>query len=174
MLRCFPELLHAVAASASVWEEAACRSMNSHQPALWAPALDDPFLDTSSLAESQGLLHRPPSVIHSDLTRILLICLNGRLHTQPVGRTTLHPGSGLNSMYWNFLCLVLALTLLRGPQGLLWILWGPRVINSPAAIVLCSPVNSNFSGAHLSKCKFNKDTKRIIKSHDGKILNQGL
>ena len=30
----FRELLRAVAASASVWEQAACRSLNSHQPVL--------------------------------------------------------------------------------------------------------------------------------------------
>ena len=41
-------------------EQAACRSLNSHQPVLWAPPLDDPFLETSSLAKPQGLLHRPP------------------------------------------------------------------------------------------------------------------
>ena len=128
-----------------------------------------PSLTPAVLLNPRVYYTGPPSVIHSDLTRILLICLKGRLHTQPVGHTTLHPVSGLNSMYWNFLCLVLALTLLRGPQGLLWILWGPRVINSPAAIDLCSPVSSNFSGAHLSKCKFNKDTKIIIKTMMGKF-----
>lgn len=41
-------------------QQAACRSLNSQQPVLWAPPLDDPLLETSSLAKPQGLLHRPP------------------------------------------------------------------------------------------------------------------
>ena len=156
-------------------EQAACRSLNSQQPVLWAPALDDPFLGTSTLDEPQGLLNRSPfsDTLWAHQNRAHL-CLNGPLHTQPVGPTALHQPTGLNPKYWNFLCLVLALTFLRGPQGLLWILCGPRVINSPAATVLCSSVSSNFSGAHLSNCKFNKVTKIIVNSHEGKIRNQDL
>ena len=58
----FPELLHAVAASAPVWEQAACGSLSSHQPVLWAPALGDHLPETSSLAEPQSLFTGPPSI----------------------------------------------------------------------------------------------------------------
>ena len=55
-------------------EQAACRSLNSHQPVLGAPAVDDPFLEISSLAEPQGLLHWPPfNDTLTALTRILLL-----------------------------------------------------------------------------------------------------
>ena len=70
----FSELLHAVAATASVWEQAASRSLSSHQPVLWAPALDDPLpWDQQSFWTPGSTAQAPPSMTPSELTRILLL-----------------------------------------------------------------------------------------------------
>ena len=70
----FPKLLHAVAASASVWEQAASRSLNSHQPVLWAPPLDDSLpWDQQSCWTPGSTAQAPPSMTPSELTRILLL-----------------------------------------------------------------------------------------------------
>ena len=55
----FRELLRAVAASASVWEQAACSSLNSHQPVLWASALDDHLPWDQQSCWTPGSIHRP-------------------------------------------------------------------------------------------------------------------
>ena len=55
----FPKLLHAVAASASVWEQAACTSLNSDQQSYEHLHEMTTLLETSSLAEPQGLFTDP-------------------------------------------------------------------------------------------------------------------
>ena len=55
----FPKLLHAVAASASVWEQAACSSLSSDQQSYEHLHEMTTLLETSSLAEPQGLFTDP-------------------------------------------------------------------------------------------------------------------
>ena len=75
-------------------EQAACSSLNSHQPVLWAPPLDDPLPWDQQSGWTPGLLHRPP---FNDTLRAHQIPaplgLNGPIHTQPGEPTALHPGS---------------------------------------------------------------------------------
>ena len=75
-------------------EQAACSSLNSHQPVLWAPPLDDPLPWDQQSGWTPGLLHRPP---FNDTLRAHQIPaplgLNGPILTQPGEPTALHPGS---------------------------------------------------------------------------------
>ena len=125
-------------------EQAACRSLNSHQPVLWAPPLSDPLPWSAVLLNPRVYCTGPPSMTPSELTRILLLWFEWTHPRSAWGAHSTSPRvfyKGLNPKYWSFLCLVPALTFLRGPQGFLWILSGPRVINSPASIVLCFSVS---------------------------------
>ena len=153
----FSELLHAVAATASVWEQAASRSLSSHQPVLWAPALDDPFLEISGFVEPQVLLHRPTSSMTTSESSPES-CSSWSEVTNPTSAWGVQSTSpritykDLNPEYWRFLCLVLALiptslgsNLSWGPLGLLWILSGPRVINSPPSYPVWSFVELRHS-----------------------------
>ena len=55
-------------------QQAACRSLNSHQPVLWAPPLDDPLPgDQQSCQTPRSTSQAPPSVTPSELTRFLLL-----------------------------------------------------------------------------------------------------
>ena len=75
-------------------EQAACRSLNSHQPVLWAPALRDPLPWDQQSCWTQGLLHRPP---FNDTLRAhqnpAPLGLNGPIHAWPGEPTALHSGS---------------------------------------------------------------------------------
>ena len=115
------------------------------------------FLEISSFIEPQVLLHRPTSSMTtsesspescsswSELTNQL--SASGAQSTSP--RITY---KDLNPEYWRFLCLVLALiptslgsNLSWGPLGLLWILSGPRVINSSPSYLVWSFVELRHS-----------------------------
>ena len=55
-------------------EQAACRSLNSHQPVLWARPLGDPLpWDQQSCWTPGSTAQAPPSMTPSELTRILLL-----------------------------------------------------------------------------------------------------
>ena len=90
-----PELLHAVAASASVWGEAACRSLNSQPPVLWAPALDDPLRWDQQSCWTPGSTSQVPLQCHPHRTHQnpAHFGLNGPIHTQPGEPRALHSGS---------------------------------------------------------------------------------
>ena len=115
------------------------------------------FLEISSFIEPQVLLHRPTSSMTtsesspescsswSELTNQL--SASGAQSTSP--RITY---KDLNPEYGRFLCLVLALiptslgsNLSWGPLGLLWILSGPRVINSSPSYLVWSFVELRHS-----------------------------
>ena len=126
-------------------DQAACRSLNSHQPVLWAPSLDDPLPWDQQSCQTPGSTAQAPLQWHPQSSPES--CSSWFEWTHPRSAWGAHSTSprvlykGLNPKYWSFLCLVLALTFLRGPQGFLWILSGPRVRNSPASIVFCSSVS---------------------------------
>ena len=76
-------------------EQAACGSLNSHQPVLWAPSLDDPLpWDQQSCwtpgSTLQALLQWHSHSAHQNPAPL---GLNGPIHTQPEEPTALHPGS---------------------------------------------------------------------------------
>ena len=89
-----------------------------------------------------------PSMTPSELTRILLLWFEW---THPRSAWGAHstsprvPYKVLNPKYWSFLSLVLAWSPSGGPQGCLWILSGPRVINSPPSFPLWSFVELRHS-----------------------------
>ena len=69
-----PELLHAVAASASIWGAGSLQvlELTPASPVSTCTQVT-PFLETSSLTEPQGLLHRSPfNDTLTALTRILV------------------------------------------------------------------------------------------------------
>ena len=74
-------------------QQAACRSLNSHQPILWAPPLDDPLpwdqlsCQTPGSTAQASLQWHPQSSPESYSSG-----LNGPIHTQPGEPTALHPG----------------------------------------------------------------------------------
>ena len=138
-------------------EQAASRSLSSHQPVLWAPALDDPFLEISGFVEPQVLLHRPTSSMTTSESSPESCSSWSELTNRPSawGAQSTSPRityKDLNPEYWRFLCLVLALiptsigfNLSWGPLGLLWILSGPGVINSPPSYPVWSFVELRHS-----------------------------
>ena len=88
-----PWLVRAVAASASVWGAGSLQVLELTQASPVSTSTS-PFLETSSLAKPQGLLHRPP---FNDTLRAhqnpAPLGLNGPIHAQPGEPTALHPGS---------------------------------------------------------------------------------
>ena len=140
-----PWQLRAVAASASVWGQGRLQVLELTQASpvstftRWPPSLR-----SAVLRNPRVYCTGPSSMTPSQLTRILLLLVWMDPSTLSWGAHSTSPRvlyKGLNPKYWSFLCLVLALTFLRGPQGFLWILSGPRVRNSPASIVFCSSVS---------------------------------
>ena len=56
----FPKLLHAVAASASVWGSGSLQVLELTPASLWAPALGDPLPWDQQSYWISGSIHRPP------------------------------------------------------------------------------------------------------------------
>ena len=141
-----PWLLRAVAASASVWGPGSLQVLEL-TPASPVSTFTrwPPSLRPAVLLKPRVYFTGPLSMTFSQ--RSPESCSSWFEWTHPRSAWGAHSTSprvlykGLNPKYWSFLCLVLALTFLRGPQGFLWILSGPRVRNSPASIVFCSSVS---------------------------------
>ena len=75
-------------------EQAACRSLNSHQPILWAPPLDDPLPWDQQSCRTPGSTAQAPLQRHPQSTPDSCSSgLNGPIHAQPGEPTALHPGS---------------------------------------------------------------------------------
>ena len=75
-------------------EQAACRSLNSHQPVLWAPALGDPLPWDQQSCWTPGSTAQAPLQWHPQSSpESCSSGLNGPIHTQPGEPTALHPGS---------------------------------------------------------------------------------
>ena len=75
-------------------EQAACRSLNSHQPVLWAPALDDPLPWDQQACWTPGSTSQAPLQWHPQSSpESCSSGLNGPIHTQSEEPTALHPGS---------------------------------------------------------------------------------
>ena len=95
-------------------EQAACRSLSSHQPVLWAPALGDhPPWDQQS-CWTPGSTAQAPLQWHPQSSPES--CSSWFEWTHPHSALGAHSTSpkvfykGLNPKYWSFFCLVLALT----------------------------------------------------------------
>ena len=74
-------------------EQAACRSLNSHQPILWAPPLDDPLPWDQLSCQTPGSTSQAPLQWHPQTSpESYSSGLNGPIHTQPGEPTALHPG----------------------------------------------------------------------------------
>ena len=74
-------------------QQAACRSLNSHQPVLWAPPLDDPLPWDQLSCQTPGSTSQAPLQWHPQTSpESYSSGLNGPIHTQPGEPTTLHPG----------------------------------------------------------------------------------
>ena len=75
-------------------EQAACRSLNSHQPVLWAPPLDDPLPWDQQSCWTPGSTAQAPLQWHPQSSpESCSSGLNGPIHAQPGEPTILHPGS---------------------------------------------------------------------------------
>ena len=129
-------------------KQAACRCVKSHQPVLWAPPLDDPLpWDQQSCWTPGSTAQAPLQWYPQSSPESCSSGLNGPIHAQPGEHSTSPrvPYKVLNPKYWSFLSLVLAWSPSGGPQGCLWILSGPRVINSPPSFPLWSFVELRHS-----------------------------
>ena len=74
-------------------QQAACRSLNSHQPILWAPPLDDPLPWDQLSCQTPGSTSQAPLQWHPQTSpESYSSGLNGPIHTQPGEPTALHPG----------------------------------------------------------------------------------
>ena len=75
-------------------EQAACRSLNSHQPVLWAPPLSDPLPWDQQSCWTPGSTAQAPLQWHPQSSPDSCSSgLNGPIHAQPGEPTALHPGS---------------------------------------------------------------------------------
>ena len=75
-------------------QQAACRSLNSHQPVLWAPPLDDPLPWDQQSCWTPGSTAQAPLQWHPQSSPDSCSSgLNGPIHAQPGEPTALHPGS---------------------------------------------------------------------------------
>ena len=75
-------------------QQAACRSLNSHQPILWAPPLDDPLPWDQQSSWTPGSTSQAPLQWHPQSSpESYSSGLNGPIHAQPGEPTALHPGS---------------------------------------------------------------------------------
>ena len=76
-------------------EQAACRSLSSHQPVLWAPPLGDPLPWDQQSCWTPGSTAQAPAF--NDILRAhqnpAPLGLNGPIHDQPGEPTARHPGS---------------------------------------------------------------------------------
>ena len=79
-------------------ELAACRSLKSQQPVLWAPPLDDPLPWDQQSSWTPGSTSQAPLQWHPQISpESCSSGLNGPIHVQPGEPTTLHPGSLIKS-----------------------------------------------------------------------------
>ena len=75
-------------------QQAACRSLNSQQPVLWAPPLDDPLPGDQQSCWTPGSTAQAPLQWHPQSSpESYFSGLNGPINTQPGEPTALHPGS---------------------------------------------------------------------------------
>ena len=76
-------------------EQAACRSLSSHQPVLWAPPLGDPLPWDQQSCQTPGSASQAPLQWHPYSTHQNPnpFGLNGPIHTQPGEPIAFHLGS---------------------------------------------------------------------------------
>ena len=141
-------------------EQAACRSLNSYQPVLWAPALGNPLPWDQQSCWTPGS-NRPP--FNDTLTALIRILLLWFEWTHPRSAWGAHstsprvPYKGLNPTYWSFLSLILAWSPSGGPSSLpvnSLRTWSQKLTSLISLVVLCGTETFHrLPQSHFNKCK---------------------